>query len=409
MTGKPGISTLIEEAYRRLQANQGTATLSDLIELLNREPGLFDLPGTYIPSAVSEVRETVMLRCDGGDTLGMVHVRRCLSVARSLARSEGLDVRFAIIGDRSAVDEIRAAGFAVDVMPEGAEEIDWLLDLAQYHRPAAWLLDVRTALTPHAVLRLKATDTLVAVIDDVSARRLVADAAFYAPLPQVFALDWSLAEREPAVGWEWVPIEPPARTTQRRADGSIHVLVAVGGADPQGVTLLAVRALAGIERGLRVTVVLAASAPDGLERRIEELAPHFGVLRDPADMQGLIAGADIALISCGTLAWDLAIAGVPALYVGLNEDHELTAEAFARTGMGVSLGLATAVKEKAIADAVEDLLDDPEMRRAMSAAGRMNLDGRGAARIAARLHHLVDERRHVLAEPATSAASRTGT
>lgn len=409
MTGKPGISTLIEEAYRLLQANEGTATLSDLIELLNREPGLFDLPATYQPAATPRLRETVMMRCDGGDTLGMVHVRRCLSVARSLAGSEGLDIRFAIIGDRTAADEIRAAGFAVDVMPEGAEEIDWLLDLAQYHRPAAWLLDIRTALTPHAVLRLKATDTLVAVIDDVSARRLVADAAFYPPLPQVFSLDWSLAEREPAVGWEWVPIEPPVRATQRRGDGSTHAIVAVGGADPQGVTLLAVKALAGIERGLRVTVILAASAPSGLERRIEELAPHVGVLRDPADMQGLLAGADLALISFGTLAWDLAVAGVPGLYVGLNEDHELSAEAFARTGMGVSLGLATSLKEKAIADAVEDLLDDPELRRAMSAAGRMNLDGRGAARIAARLHHLVDERRQAVAVPATQAPSRTGT
>lgn len=409
MTGKPGISTLIEEAYRRLQANEGTATLSDLIDLLNREPGLFDLSATYRPVSVPEIRETVMVRCDGGDALGMVHVRRCLSVARSLAASEGLDVRFAVIGERQAIDEIRAAGFAVDVMPEGAEEIDWLLDLAQYHRPAAWLLDLRTALTPHAVLRLKATDTLVAVIDDVSTRRLVADAAFYPPLPQVFALDWSLAEREPAVGWEWVPIEPATRAQPKRADMSLHALVAVGGADPQGVTLLAVKALAGIERGLRVTVALAANAPEGLERRIEELAPQVGVLRDPADMQGLIAGADLALISFGTLAWDLAVAGVPALYVGLNEDHELSAEAFARTGMGVSLGLAASLKEKAIADAVEDLLDDPEMRRAMSAAGRMNLDGRGSARIAARLRHLVDERRHALAGPATQVASRTGT
>lgn len=409
MPGKQGISSLIEEAYRRLQDNDGAATLTDLLELLNREPGLFDLPGTAPSQSVPGNRGTVMLRCDGAGASGHVHVRRCLSVARNLSTTEGLDVRFAVIGDRAAIDAIRAEGYPVDVMPEGAEEIDWLLDLAQYHRPSAWLLDVRTALTPHSMLRLKATDTLVAVIDDVSARRLVADAAFYPPLPQVFALDWSLAEREPSVGWEWVPAPAPGATGVRRADTSRHALVAISGADPQGLTLLAVKALAGIERGLRVTVVLAANAPEGLERRIEELVPGFGVLRDPADMAGLLARADLALVSVGPLTWDLATAGVPALYVSLNEDHELTASAFARTGMGISLGLASGVKEKMIADAVEDLLDDPELCRSMAAAGRMNLDGRGAARIAARLHHLIDERSQAFTAPATQDSVRTGT
>jgi spore coat polysaccharide biosynthesis protein SpsF len=409
MSGKQGISVLIEETYRRLQANDGTATLSDLVDLLNGEPGLFDLPGTTRQQSVPGTRGTVMLRCDGGDTLGLVHVRRCLSVARSLSATEGLDVRFAVIRDRSAVDAIRAEGFPVDVMPEEAEEIDWLLDLAQYHKPSAWLLDVRTALTPHAVLRLKATDTLVAVMDDVSARRLVADAAFYPPVPQVFALDWSMAEREPCVGWEWVPNQPAPAGASRRNETSPHALVAIAGADPQGLALLAVRALAAIERGLRVTVVLAANAPEGVERRIEELAPECGVLRDPADMPALIARSDLAIVSFGTLAFDLAAAGVPALYISLNEDHEQTASAFARTGMGVSLGLCTGLKEKHLADTVEDLLDDPELCRSMSAAGRMNLDGRGAARIAARLHHLIDERSQSLEAPVRQDAIRTGT
>jgi spore coat polysaccharide biosynthesis protein SpsF len=409
MSDKQGISALIEDAYRRLQANDGAATLNDLIDLLNHQPGLFDLQGSARHLAAPEIRHTAILRCDGGDALGLSHVRRCLSIAASLSTNEGFCVRFAVIRDRAAAEAIREQGFVVDLMPEGAEEIDWLLDLAQYHKPSLWLLDVRTALTPHAVLRLKATDAVVAVLDDISARRLVADAAFYPPVPQVFALDWSLAEREPAVGWEWVPSQAAPQAAPRRQDAAPHVLVAFAGADPQGLCLTAVEALSAIDRPLRVTIVLAANAPETLGRHIEDTYPQFSVLRDPADMQGLIVGASIALISFGTLAWDLAASGVPALYVSLNEDHEITASAFARTGMGVTLGLSARVKGKVIADAVEDLLDDPEMRRSMAAAGLMNLDGRGATRIAARLHHLVEERREAFATPARQDASRTGT
>lgn len=407
MSGKQGISALVEEIHRRLLASDGTATLNDLIDLLNNQAGVFDLSTAH--RQAHAVGGTIILRCDGSHATGLAHVRRCLSIARSLAETDGLDLRFAVIGDREAADTIRAEGFAVDIMPEGAEEIDWLLDLADYHRPIAWLLDVRTALTPHAILRLRATDTLVAVIDDVSARRLVADAAFYPPLPQVFALDWSMAEREPCVGWEWVPMDSPVNPSQPRKDRTPHVVVAIGGADPQGLSLLAVRALSGIQRGLRATIVLSANAPEGLERRIEELQPRFGILRAPDDLATVFARADLALVGFGTQAWDLAAAGIPALYACMNDDHEVSAAAFARAGMGVSLGSAAGLSEQAIANAIEDLLDDPELLRSMSAAGRMNLDGRGAARIATRLLYLVDERRAAFTAPAATDTARTGT
>ena len=59
--------------------------------------------------------------------------------------------------------------------------------------------------------------------------------------------------------------------------------------------------------------------------------------------------------------------------------------------------------------AVTDLLNDAAHRRAMSAAGRMNLDGRGAERIAARLKLLVEARAEALSDvPAVSLAAEYG-
>jgi spore coat polysaccharide biosynthesis protein SpsF len=95
---------------------------------------------------------------------------------------------------------------------------------------------------------------------------------------------------------------------------------------------------------------------------------------------------------------------VPALYLCLTEDHALSASAFERAGMGVSLGLGAEVKEATIAQAVSDLLADPARRRAMGAAGRMNIDGRGAARIAAQIQRLIAERREALSVTAAEAA-----
>jgi hypothetical protein len=61
--------------------------------------------------------------------------------------------------------------------------------------------------------------------------------------------------------------------------------------------------------------------------------------------------------------------------------------------MGYALHLPDEAK---IAAVVNDLLADAPQRRAMSAAGRMNVDGRGAMRIARRLKQLIDERAEAL-------------
>jgi hypothetical protein len=69
--------------------------------------------------------------------------------------------------------------------------------------------------------------------------------------------------------------------------------------------------------------------------------------------------------------------------------------------MGISLGLANDLDEGELLGAVRDLLGDAPLRQQMAASGRMNLDGRGAARIAARIRLLDDERLEALSDPVT--------
>lgn len=388
----PADVNFIEAIYDRLHAQAGTASLTDLIALLNREPDLLKLNAHVQQKAPTAVSGTVIMRCDGGAALGFGHVRRCLSIARKLRDREGLGVRFAMIRDPDAISAVRAEGFFVDVMPENAAEIDWLLDLSALHAPKAFVLDIRTGLTPYSVLRLRGTDTLVFAVDDGSERRLMADATFYPPVPQVFSLDWDLAEREPSVGWEWVSLGQDELPPRKPRGVLPNVLVSMGGADPLGLTMPAVRALLAINEKMNVTVVLGPSAPQDLEEQLSKVAPAFKVRRNPKNMAQLMAGADVALVTFGVTAYELGAIGVPAIYIGLNEDHVASASAFVKSGMGVSLGAAAHVTEAQIGEAVQQLLEDDELRRSMSAAGRMNLDGRGAARIAARITQLIEER-----------------
>ena len=389
----PADVTFIETIYDRLHAQAGEATLTDLVALLNREPALLDLNAHVQQKAATASSGTVLMRCDGSAAIGLGHVRRCLSVAKALRDREGFGVRFAMKDDPLAIEPVKTAGFAVDVMPAAAKEIDWLLSLAETHRPVATVLDVRTDLSATSVMRLKGADTIVALIDDGSARRLAADASFYPPVPQVFALNWEGAEAEPYVGWEWVVLGhdtmPPF---VRREGGRPRIVVSMGGSDPLGLTRTAVKALTSLDGDFDVTVVIGPGADMRMEGDIARLAPRYTIVRSPNDLPKLMSQADLGLVSFGVTAYELAAIGVPAAYLCLTEDHALSASAFERAGMGVSLGVASRVSEGDIAEVVTELLEDTGHLRAMGAAGRMNVDTRGAARIAEHVRRLVVER-----------------
>lgn len=399
----PADVTFIEAVYDRLHAQAGEATLTDLVALLNREPGLLDLNAHVQQKALTAASGMVIMRCDGGREIGFGHVRRSLSIARALRDREGFGVRFAMHDDATAIALARDAGFTVDVMPGGASEIDWLLELAETHRPVAMLLDVRGALSATSVMRLRGADMIVATIDDASPRRLAADASFYPPVPQVFALNWEGAEAEPHVGWEWIALGHTTLPPFAARAGRPRVIVSMGGSDPGGLTLPAVRALAALELDFDATIVVGPGADHGLETQIAKIAPRFTIVRSPNDLPRLMSEADLGLISFGVTAYELAALGVPAIYLCLTDDHAFSASAFERAGMGVSLGVDS--HEADVRVAVQEVLGDAELRRAMSAAGRMNLDGRGAQRIAACVKRLVEERADALTVQPTRAVA----
>ncbi len=83
---------------------------------------------------------------------------------------------------------------------------------------------------------------------------------------------------------------------------------------------------------------------------------------------------------------------MPALYLGLTEDHVLSASAFDKAGIAARWP-RTKATDTIIARGVESLLNDASRRRQMRTAGLMTIDGRGAARIAADLAKALSETR----------------
>jgi UDP-2,4-diacetamido-2,4,6-trideoxy-beta-L-altropyranose hydrolase len=161
-----------------------------------------------------------------------------------------------------------------------------------------------------------------------------------------------------------------------------RILVTMGGADPSGATGPVADALDGAVPGAEVVVVVGGGNP-----RADHIVERFGrragvaVLRAVDDMPALMAEADLAVATASTTAWELAYMQLPAAVFALADNQVAVAASLERTGAAISLGGGREVDAERLRSTIAALAADPDRRRAMAAAGRAMVDGRGAARV----------------------------
>ncbi len=375
----PDDLAFVEAVHARLEAKAGEASLADLLLLLEREPALRGINAHVRQKEIAPQGGLALIRCDGGGSYGFGHVKRMIALARALRDVQGIGAVFAVNGSEDALPAIRQAGFAAHLIDGPHATLPGV-------EPDLLILDCRDGPTRAEVEAWKAP--LVAVIDDASERRLAADFAYYPPVPQTERLDWQGSNCAVRIGWEWALLGLSPTAGRPQSHSSLPtLLVTMGGSDPFGLTLRAANALAMLEPAFRARFVIGPGFKnkDRIAKTIVSLHSNFETIEGADGLATEFASCDLALAAFGVTAYELAAFGVPAIYLCISEDHALSASAFERAGLGVSLGLASGAGDRAIAKAVWALLGDNERRHEMHTASLMTIDGNAAAHIAADL------------------------
>jgi UDP-2,4-diacetamido-2,4,6-trideoxy-beta-L-altropyranose hydrolase len=162
------------------------------------------------------------------------------------------------------------------------------------------------------------------------------------------------------------------------------ILVTLGGADLDNVTLTAVQALQQLrQERLEVVVLVGASNPHtrNLQSAVRDSPVSTRLVRNATNIPDLMAWADTVVSASGSTCWELAFMGVPALVLVLAENQSEIARGLEQAGMAINLGWFHQVRAAAIQDAVGTLLPDRDRRSRMSAAGQQLVDGFGASRV----------------------------
>jgi len=178
--------------------------------------------------------------------------------------------------------------------------------------------------------------------------------------------------------WKW-------KTWKRDIPGvAKKVLVTMGGADPDNVTLKVLKALKEVAiPDMEVVVVLGPSNPhkDDIEHFLSLFPFKSHLLLSVDNMPEIMAWADVAIAAGGSTSWELAFMGLPSLLIILAENQRAVSHKLEESGTSINLGWHDETKVGTISKVAENIMKNQKAREAMSTKGRSLVDGNGGSEV----------------------------
>jgi len=286
----------------------------------------------------------VLVRADASNQIGSGHVMRCLALVDGL-RPLATDVHFIcrqLPGEMHAL--IEAKGFRCSLFP--VDESDSDMKLEQDHDAELtvslsgtvdWTIVDHYGIDQRWERLMRPHCRRLMVIDDLVDRAHDCDVLLdqsFGRKPEEYG-QLVGADCTVLAGTDYALLRPEFAATRaatlarREKDMEIrHVLVSMGGFDPENKALEVLEALAGTQYAadLAVTVVAGAGST-GSDASLNTFADRFGKLdirSGVSNMAELMAVADIAVGAAGTSSWERCCLGLPALiYIYADNQREI--------------------------------------------------------------------------------------
>jgi spore coat polysaccharide biosynthesis predicted glycosyltransferase SpsG len=348
-------------------------------------------------------RDPILFRVDGTAAKGWERLARTMSLAAALQRRRRPTYFLSQLEPTSMAFTMKRSGMEwLDAdAPAGSEEdLGEVIQEVRRLRPAAVVVDAPEAGEDYLRAIEQAGAPVISIDHHALARfasRLVInpllgpgrDGYSFQPGTQLL------------LGARYAIVRPeirrarPARAQEQPPP--IRALVALGDDDPHQQTLPLAKQLLAMPKIERVDMIVRPQHP-GLEVMKEFAAAHedrVSLASEGAEITGRIARCHFAVSGGAALSLELACVGVPQLLIVQNESHWPTAQRLEEEGAATCLGWHENVSAQTIRLAVQNLVQDPCERQAMSRCGRQLIDGRGLDRLVTALEVILHPSRQV--------------
>jgi UDP-2,4-diacetamido-2,4,6-trideoxy-beta-L-altropyranose hydrolase len=335
---------------------------------------------------------SLLIRADASVATGTGHVMRCLALAQAWQDAGG-QAAFATAESTEALrTKVAAEGcelFSLSSSPGGSRDAQETTECAK-KVGSQWIVVDGYPFDADYQFALKSAGFKVLFIDDYGhAKRYAADlvlnqnvsasAELYekreANTRLLLGPRYALLRREFNRWREWERSVTPACR---------HLLVMMGGSDPENISARVIEALA-LSKLVQLETTLVVGGSNLRFADLQRSAVQSGVKvefrMDVSNIGELMADADIAVSAAGTTCWEICLLGLPALLVDVADNQTKVAEELHRRGCAIHVGNREVVADK-LAEGLRTLVGSEELRRTLSKNSRELVDGRGATRVA---------------------------
>lgn len=333
----------------------------------------------------------VLFRADGGQRLGLGHIKRCMTLAEELSR-RGANATFLSMIDPVVCEQLMTAFFEVETIGRTDDRqrmFDMTATAAARLKPDVVFLDILNT-TLEFVRALQESGACVASIDDLGPGGAVVDALTGVDLGVLDEL--VLPEvREQArgrifAGLDYAIIDPKFTVFRKDKDGAIHqnanIFIGFGGSDPTGTTAPVVEALVKWDRAFHANVILGPcmNEPECVQKLVVS-DERFNVHHNPENLPQLMAESTLAICGVGQSLFELSMLGAPCLLITQSPLHAKFGDSFVKHDSSVHLGAHDGFSTGDMIQWCGKILDDRGLWRRMSAAAMRAIDGNGAGRV----------------------------
>ena len=268
----------------------------------------------------------------------MGHIVRCHWLASAVRDNYGGPVSFYMNQDDVGIAIVQSRGWPV--LQVAKEQLGGSND-----DPFITVIDLPGGVSSDAIRSLRERNPrgLVVLMDGTCTGRIEADLVV-SPIERFQEPSaWQGFRGERYEGPAYAILDPAFARVPRRLPRTVsnpRILVCMGGSDPYGLTLQALRALDNMDEEFHVTVAVGPAFLHEAELQTWSAAARIQhECRREDSLLDLMVNSELALVSFGTTVYELAATGLPAIALSITEDHAQSAEAFAHGGSLTHFGI----------------------------------------------------------------------
>lgn len=320
----------------------------------------------------------ILIRADGGKTIGMGHIMRTSVLAEEL--KQFAEVSYACLEGEEfdlGVSCLKQNGYSVLRLPKEdllnrLKDIDYDCMMVDNYNVDSDFFN-----------GLKRKGTLLGYIDDLKKEEYPVD---FIINQNPYALDLNYRKEKylkTFLGIKYVLLRKEFQNQSKRYIDPVckDILVTVGGSDINRITEKIILNILKEELEVTLHVVIGPAFPRGYLDTFSH--PKVKLYHNPT-MSNLMKKCDLAISACGSTVYELAACGTPAIGIVVADNQIMASEKLKQ------LGIIKASNIENILDSIKEMTY--EKRLEMSAKGQELVDGLGAKRLASEIFNLINER-----------------